>query len=142
MKFRIFVTLMLITITFSLSQSGIKVDWCNSGIAKQLRQRNPVEPAVSTIHNLPVPGSDSQIAIYAHRGGRHCEEMDGAPENSIPNVKRAINMGFDGYEADLWPISNEKFLIHHDQTLERTTTGSGTGGRSGTSPAWRRAPSW
>ena len=44
---------------------------------------------------------------------------------SLANVEKAIRMGFDGYETDLWRKSDGQFVVHHDGTLDRTTTGSG-----------------
>jgi glycerophosphoryl diester phosphodiesterase len=79
----------------------------------------------ATIHELLGAKPDSPIALFAHRGGYHCEEMDAAPENSISNLEKLIRMGFDGYETDMWTTADGKFLIHHDATLDRTTTGTG-----------------
>ncbi|MCZ6619058.1 MAG: glycerophosphodiester phosphodiesterase family protein, partial [Gammaproteobacteria bacterium] len=79
----------------------------------------------STVDEVLSIKSDGPIALFAHRGGYHCEEKDSAPENSIPNLNKAIGMGFDGYETDLWTSADGEFLIHHDLTLDRTTTGTG-----------------
>jgi len=78
-----------------------------------------------TVHEFLAAKPDAPIALFAHRGGYHCELMDVAPENSIPNMEKAIRMGFDGLETDLWLSKDGEFLIHHDETLDRTTTGTG-----------------
>lgn len=82
--------------------------------------------AFSTVAQVLHIKTGDPVAVFAHRGGYHCEKMDNIPENSIPNVEKAISMGFDGYETDLWVTADGKFIIHHDDTLDRTTTGTGS----------------
>jgi len=100
-------------------------DWCESESAEALRARNVTALPYATVHELLSVGPDDPIALFAHRGGIDCAERDGAPENSISNVKKAIRMGFDGYETDLWTTVDGEFLINHDHTLDRSTTGTG-----------------
>ena len=100
-------------------------DWCESMAARDLRANKLSLPVFSTIHELFGAGPNRPVALFAHRGGFHCEEMDSAPENSVSNVEKAIRMGFDGYETDLRLTSDGEYVILHDETLDRTTTGSG-----------------
>jgi glycerophosphoryl diester phosphodiesterase len=100
-------------------------NWCESGSAEKLRTRIESELFYTTVQELLGVSDDDPVAIFAHRGGYHCEEMDGAPENSLPNLEKAIRMGFDGYETDMRMTSDGEFVIHHDETLDRTTTGTG-----------------
>ncbi len=115
------VVLLLVLVLSACSET----EWCESSSAKELRARNVSTMYYATIHELLSAKPDGPIALFAHRGGYHCEELDGAPENSIPNLEKAIRMGFDGYETDLWMTADGEFLIHHDETLGRTTTGAG-----------------
>jgi len=102
-----------------------ETEWCESRDANALRERNVSTMEYRTIHEVLAMDADSPISFFAHRGSYHCEEMDSAPENSFANLKIAIQKGFDGYETDLWPSADGEFLIHHDETLDRTTTGTG-----------------
>ena len=88
-----------------------------------LRERDVTR--TQTVDDLLQRAAAGETVMFAHRGGRTCEEIDGAPENSVKNVTKAIRMGFDGCETDLWRTADGKFVIHHDPTLDRTTTGSG-----------------
>ncbi len=59
--------------------------------------------------------------IHAHRG---CSEK--APENTIPAVQMAIELGADGIEFDLHFTKDSKIVVHHDAYLGRTSNGDGS----------------
>ena len=64
------------------------------------------------IHDAPL--------VIAHRGASSI-----APENTLPAFEAAVEQGADGIELDV-KLSRDGVLgVHHDQTLERTTNGSG-----------------
>jgi glycerophosphoryl diester phosphodiesterase len=65
--------------------------------------------------------SDQRIMICAHRG----VETDRLPENSLATIQRSIELGMDIVEIDLNKTKDGKLILMHDQTLDRTTTGSG-----------------
>lgn len=54
-----------------------------------------------------------------HRGA-----MGYAPENTLPSFEKALQMGVDWIELDVYAVEGELVVIH-DDTLERTTNGSG-----------------
>ncbi len=58
--------------------------------------------------------------ITAHRGfsGRF-------PENSLRAVKEALRLGVDGIEVDARTTRDGVVILMHDETVERTTNGSG-----------------
>lgn len=60
------------------------------------------------------------MKIMGHRGAR-----DVAPENSLRSFEAAINCGITCIEFDIHQIKDGNFVVHHDETLERTTTGNG-----------------
>ncbi len=66
-----------------------------------------------------------KIIIAAHRGGYENDFADKAPENSIANIQNAIDHSFEIYETDVQRTSDGVFIIMHDPTIDRTTTGSG-----------------
>jgi glycerophosphoryl diester phosphodiesterase len=61
-----------------------------------------------------------QPLIYAHRGA-----SAHAPENTISAFLLAIEHGADGIEFDVKVTCDGRVIVLHDQTLQRTTTGSG-----------------
>jgi glycerophosphoryl diester phosphodiesterase len=61
-----------------------------------------------------------QPLIYAHRGA-----SAHAPENTISAFLLAIEHGADGIEFDIKVTRDGRVIVLHDQTLQRTTTGSG-----------------
>lgn len=58
--------------------------------------------------------------IYAHRGGAALR-----PENTIAAFDHGMTCGADGLEFDVHLSSDGVVMIHHDETLERTTNGRG-----------------
>ncbi len=60
------------------------------------------------------------MKIIAHRGAR-VEE----PENTLRAIKRAFERGADAVEIDVRLSKDHEIVVIHDDTLERTTNGSG-----------------
>ena len=58
--------------------------------------------------------------IVAHRGGGLL-----APENTLAGIRLARNLGFVGVEFDVKLTADGIPVLMHDDTLERTTNGSG-----------------
>lgn len=59
--------------------------------------------------------------IIAHRGGGLL-----APENSLAAIRLARNLGFIGVEFDVKLTKDGVPVLMHDDTLERTTNGTGS----------------
>jgi len=64
--------------------------------------------------NLPRP------TVFAHRGA-----SAHAPENTLAAFKLAAEQGADGIEFDVKLSADGQVVVHHDSTLDRTTTGKG-----------------
>lgn len=62
--------------------------------------------------------------IVAHRG-LHTR----APENSLHAFFEAVYADVTWIECDVWPTADGAAVVIHDETLDRTTTGSGPVGR-------------
>ncbi|MCB0065388.1 MAG: hypothetical protein KDE19_24855 [Caldilineaceae bacterium] len=58
--------------------------------------------------------------IFAHRGAKAV-----APENTLPAFAKALEMGVAGIELDVHCSKDGKLVVIHDDSLERTTTGTG-----------------
>lgn len=58
--------------------------------------------------------------ILGHRGASAY-----APENTLAAFREAITLGADGFELDVTLSADGEVVVIHDDTLNRTTTGSG-----------------
>jgi len=58
--------------------------------------------------------------IIAHRGGAKL-----APENTLAAFKNAITLGVDMIEIDVHLSKDGEIIVIHDETLDRTTNGTG-----------------
>ncbi len=92
--------------------------------------------AVAVVYSSPVHGEeestrasrvleslyrpDGSVLVVAHRG-----DWRNAPENSIQAIENAVAMGVDIVEIDIRMTKDRRFVVMHDKTLDRTTTGTG-----------------
>lgn len=58
--------------------------------------------------------------VFAHRGG-----CDLGPENTLAAFDRGLATGADGLELDVHLSSDGIVVVHHDDTLDRTTNATG-----------------
>lgn len=58
--------------------------------------------------------------IVAHRGG----SLE-APENTVASIRHGVAVGADWQELDVGLTKDNKLIVVHDDTLERTTNGTG-----------------
>lgn len=82
----------------------------------QINQTNTVKELRDLLKN---PNNDT-ILVIAHRG-----DWRNSPENSIPAIKNAIEMGVDIVEIDLQRTKDGELVLMHDKTIDRTTNGKG-----------------
>ncbi|XP_075996662.1 glycerophosphodiester phosphodiesterase 1-like isoform X2 [Genypterus blacodes] len=61
------------------------------------------------------------VAVVAHRGGSH-----DAPENTLAAIREAGRNGATAVELDLSFTADGVPVLMHDETVDRTTNGSGT----------------
>ena len=61
--------------------------------------------------------SSTRPLVFAHRGGSAL-----APENTIAAFDNGLGLGADGIELDVHLSSDSAVVVHHDRTLERTTS--------------------
>ncbi len=59
-------------------------------------------------------------AIFGHRGASSL-----CPENTISAFEKAIEVGADGIELDVHLSKDGRLVVCHDETVDRTTDGSG-----------------
>ena len=73
--------------------------------------------------SLAVPGfavGESRVLAVAHRG-----YSGAAPENSLAAMRLAGEKGYYGCEFDIQPTKDGVWVVMHDDTVDRTTNGSG-----------------
>ena len=75
---------------------------------------SPAIAQLETVPNLPLQG------ICAHRGA-----MQSHPENTIAAFKEAIRLGAQMIEFDVRLTKDNELIVIHDETVNRTTNGSG-----------------
>src|SRR5882762_9142732 len=63
--------------------------------------------------------NERRLFCFGHRGARGHE-----PENTVRSVRRALELGADGIEVDVY-LADGQLVVIHDDTLERTTNGHG-----------------
>ena len=64
--------------------------------------------------------SENRPLVWAHRGASgYC------PENTLPAFQRAIELGADGIELDVQMTRDGELVVCHDETIDRTSNGSG-----------------
>ena len=58
--------------------------------------------------------------VFAHRGGSAL-----APENTMEAFANGLSLGADGLELDVHLSRDGLVIVHHDSTVDRTTSGRG-----------------
>jgi glycerophosphoryl diester phosphodiesterase len=92
-----------------------KTEWPDRPIGVQTLDAQLDRRVGSTVR--PVTG---QTKIVAHRGA-----VFEAPENTMPAIKHAISVGATFAEIDLRYTAEGEVVLMHDETVDRTTNGSG-----------------
>ncbi|WP_067729478.1 glycerophosphodiester phosphodiesterase [Oceanobacillus damuensis] len=62
----------------------------------------------------------TETKIFGHRGS-----MGTYPENTLLGFREAIRQGVDGLELDVHMTKDGEIVVIHDESLDRTTDGSG-----------------
>jgi glycerophosphoryl diester phosphodiesterase len=62
----------------------------------------------------------SRPLVFAHRGGSALR-----PENTLISFEHGLSLGADGLELDVHLSRDGVVVVHHDDTLDRTTDGRG-----------------
>ncbi len=78
--------------------------------------RRPVDRIISELQN----STSNNVLVVAHRG-----DWRNAPENSIKAIENCIAMQVDIVEIDVRKTKDDKLVLMHDATIDRTTNGKG-----------------
>jgi glycerophosphoryl diester phosphodiesterase len=82
--------------------------------------RGEVSSTVSAAERAMRDASDPAVVVFAHRCLHRTE-----PENSVAAIKASIAAGVHGVEIDVRRTSDGTYVIMHDATVNRTTSGTG-----------------
>ena len=63
--------------------------------------------------------SSNQLLVIGHRGAK-----GHIAENTLPSIAKAIELGVDGVEIDIFKCASGELVVFHDQTLEKLTNSS------------------
>jgi glycerophosphoryl diester phosphodiesterase len=66
----------------------------------------------------------TKTKVWAHRGASGWD-LQYAPENTMLAFEKAVEMGADGIELDVQLTRDEKIVVIHDETINRTSDGEG-----------------
>lgn len=86
---------------------------CMLAIASYAQHLNEI------LSELSAPAKQS-VLVVSHRG-----DWRNAPENSLQAFQNCIDMGVDMVELDLKKTKDGELILMHDNTLNRTTNGTG-----------------
>lgn len=64
--------------------------------------------------------SSKKVIVTGHRGAAGY-----APENTLASIQKAIDLGVDRIEIDIHQSKDSVIVVIHDDTVDRTTNGSG-----------------
>ena len=67
----------------------------------------------------------NKIYICAHRANTYAGMVEGRPDNSIPAIEKAIELGVEMVELDVRTTKDNKLVLMHDETVNASTNGSG-----------------
>ena len=64
--------------------------------------------------------SSHQLLVIGHRGAK-----GHIAENTLPSIAKAIELGVDGVEIDIFKCASGELVVFHDKTLEKLTNATG-----------------
>lgn len=70
--------------------------------------------------NHPLFANKPHVLVIAHQGGEKLR-----PDNTMLAFQHAVDLGVDMLEMDIHGTSDGELVVMHDETVDRTTNGSG-----------------
>ncbi len=113
------------TIAMTVSIAIVLTAGCSNPFASSLDESddsaaNPRILQPQPVEQHPALAQYPNPAVIGHRGA-----PGHAPENTIVGFERALELGADVLEMDVWMTSDGELVVIHDATVNRTTDGSG-----------------
>ena len=85
----------------------------------------PPESRIDEILEIWEDATIPYVSVVAHRGGYYRNGETVRPENSISSIENSIILGAEMVELDVQKSADGQYVIIHDETVDRTTTGTG-----------------
>jgi glycerophosphoryl diester phosphodiesterase len=85
-----------------------------------MRIGGPLLAGLACLAATSAAAPPNKVTIVAHRG-----LAEGLPENTLAAFERSIQRGIDVIELDVRTTRDGHLVIHHDETLDRTTDCTG-----------------
>jgi glycerophosphoryl diester phosphodiesterase len=85
-----------------------------------MRIGGPLLAGLACLAATSTAASPDEVTIVAHRG-----LAEGLPENTLAAFERSIQRGLSVIELDVRTTRDGHLVIHHDETLDRTTDCTG-----------------
>ena len=73
-----------------------------------------------TVMSFHCESSSKNIIVIGHRGAK-----GHIAENTLPSIAKAIDLGVDGIEIDVFKCASGELVVFHDRTLENLTNSNG-----------------
>lgn len=80
------------------------------------KKESRIENLIANLEN----SKNKEVIVVAHRG-----DWRNSPENSLQAIQSCIDMGVDMVEIDIRETKDGHLVLMHDNTIDRTTNGSG-----------------
>lgn len=116
MKKHVFLILSLFFCLLSQAQSSTKIPQPAERVEGASDTKAYTDRLLAKLHSQ----DRNYVFVVVHRG-----DWRNAPENSLPAIQRAIDMKADMVEIDIQRTKDGRFVLMHDATLDRTSTGKG-----------------
>ena len=85
-------------------------------LEEKMEKSTTINELLSNLEN----SKNDEVIVVAHRG-----DWRNAPENSLQAIENCIKMGVDMVEIDIRETVDGELILMHDETIDRTTTGTG-----------------
>ncbi|MDP6921881.1 MAG: glycerophosphodiester phosphodiesterase [Lutibacter sp.] len=69
---------------------------------------------------LSITSLQAQVMVIGHRGAK-----GHLPENTLPSIQKAIELGVDAVEIDVFRCKTGEIVVFHDDTVDKLTDGNG-----------------
>jgi glycerophosphoryl diester phosphodiesterase len=93
---------------------------CLVWVASALTARAQVAPQSTLLDRTVLAPDQRHVMVVAHRGGGFF-----APENTLAAIEVGVEVGVDGVELDVRRTADGHYVLMHDETVDRTTNGTG-----------------
>lgn len=98
----------------------IKIHWCIFGGKEEKGDNMYVKRIFIVIFLFCVFSDSASMLVIGHRGA--CGHK---PENTLSSFTKAIELGVDMIELDVWQCASGELVVFHDHKVDRMTNGTG-----------------